>query len=83
MTSASPDRTLLAFVLVHFVFHGQICLFSRYRLTSYFCIPIPCDVKDIFLVLVLEGLVGLHRTIQLHLLRHWWLGIDFDYYDVE
>ena len=25
-------------------------------------------------VLVLEGLVGLHRTIQLQLLQHYWLG---------
>ena len=23
-------------------------------------------------VLVLEGLIGLHRTIQLHLLQHYW-----------
>ena len=28
----------------------------------------------LFLVLVLEGLVGLHRTVQLQLLRHPWLG---------
>ena len=27
-----------------------------------------------FWVLVLEGLVGLHRTIQLQLLQHYWLG---------
>ena len=27
-----------------------------------------------FGVLVLEGLVGLHRTIQLQLLQHYWLG---------
>ena len=27
-----------------------------------------------FLVLVLEGLVGLHRIVQLHLLQHQWLG---------
>ena len=30
--------------------------------------------RDCFLVLVLEGLVGLHRTGQLQLLRHQWLG---------
>jgi len=34
-------------------------------------------------VLVLKGLVGLHRTIQLQLLQHYWLGIDLDYYDIE
>jgi len=27
-----------------------------------------------FWVLVLEGLVGLHRSIQLELLQHYWLG---------
>ena len=27
-----------------------------------------------FLVLVLEGLVGLHRTVQLQFLQHYWLG---------
>ena len=34
-------------------------------------------------MLVLEGLVGLHRTIQLQLLQHYWLGIDLDYRDIE
>ena len=48
---------------------------SRYLLTSYFCILVTCDEKDIlFLVLVLDGLVGLHKTVQLQLLQHWWLG---------
>ena len=32
-------------------------------------------------MLVLEGLVGLHRTIQLQLLQHW--GIDLDYCDID
>ena len=32
-----------------------------------------------FLVLVLEGLVGLHRTVQLQHRQHQWL----DYCDVE
>ena len=32
-------------------------------------------------MLVLEGLVGLHRTVQL--LQHYWLGIDLDYCDIE
>ena len=34
-------------------------------------------------MLVLEGLVGLHRTVQLQLLQHYWLGIDLDYRDIE
>ena len=32
-------------------------------------------------MLVLEDLVGLHRTVQL--LQHYWLGIDLEYCDIE
>ena len=67
--------TLLAFALLHFVPKGKFACYSRYLLIFYFCIPVFYDEKDIFLlVLVLEGLVGLHRTIQLQLLWHQWLG---------
>ena len=34
-------------------------------------------------MLVPEGLGGLHSTIQLQLLQHYWLGIDLDYCDIE
>ena len=34
-------------------------------------------------MLVLKGLVGLHRTIQLQLLQHYCWGIDLDYCDIE
>ena len=33
-------------------------------------------------MLVLKGLVGLHRTVQLQLLQTGW-GIDLDYCDIE
>ena len=33
-------------------------------------------------MLVLKGLVGLRRTVQLQL-RHYWLGIDLDYCDIQ
>ena len=36
-----------------------------------------------FWVLVLKGLVGLHRKVQLQLLHHYWLGIGLDYSDIE
>ena len=36
-----------------------------------------------FLVLVLKVLVGLHRTTQLQLLQHHWLGIGLDHRDIE
>ena len=32
-------------------------------------------------MLVLIGLVGLHRTVQL--LQRYWLGLDLDYCDIE
>ena len=35
------------------------------------------------MLLVLEGLVGLHRTIQLQLFSISGWGIDLDYHDVE
>ena len=34
-------------------------------------------------MLVLKGLVGLHRTIQLQLLQRFGWGIDLDYCDIE
>ena len=34
-------------------------------------------------MLVLEGLVGFHRTVQLQLHQCYWLGIDLDYRDIE
>ena len=52
---------------------AKLACYSRYLLTSYFCILVTYDEKDIiffFMVLALEGLVGLHRTIPLQLLLH-------------
>ena len=34
-------------------------------------------------MLVLEGLVGLHRTVSFQLLQRYWLGVDLDYHDIE
>ena len=72
MTSVFYCKTLLAFALLHLVLKAKLACYCRYLLTSSFGIPIPYDEKDIIflLVLVLEGLVDLHRTVQLHLLQH-------------
>ena len=43
----SLGKTLLAFALLHFVLQGQACSYSRYLLTSYFCIPVSYDENDI------------------------------------
>ena len=73
--ACSLDTILLAFALLHFVLQGQTICNSVFLLTSYFHIPVPYDRKGIFcLVLVLEGIVGIHRTGQLQLLLHQWLG---------
>ena len=45
---------------------AKLACYSGCLLTSYFCILDSYDEKDtLFLVLVLKGLVGLHRTCQL------------------
>ena len=54
---------------------AKFAYYSRCFLTSYFCIPVPYNEKDIFFwVLVLKGLVGLHRTVKLQVLQRYWLG---------
>ena len=63
-------KLLLAFALLHFVLQGQTCLLLQASLNFLLLYSIPYDKKDIILVLILEGLVGHHRTIQLQLLQH-------------
>ena len=80
----SPGKTLLTFALLHSVFQGQICLLFQVFPDFLLCIPVPYNEKDIFFwVLVLKGLVGRHRTAQLQLLQHYWMGIGLDYRDIE
>ena len=43
-------------------------------MTLTFALQSPVMKGYLFGVLVLEGLVGLHRTVQLQLLQHYWLG---------
>ena len=69
----SLGKTLLVFPCFIFYSKAKLACYSRYLLTSYICIPFPYDEKDtLFCVLVL-GLVGLHRTLQLQLLQCSWL----------
>ena len=68
----SLGKTLLAFALLHFVLQGQICLLLQVSLDFLLFILVPYNEKDIFFgVLVLKGLVGLHRTFQLQLLQRY------------
>ena len=86
--ACSPDKTLLAFAL-HFVIQGPPCLLFWVSLDFLLLHSSPLWWKIyIFLVLVLEDTVGLHRTIQLQLMpqpffsNSGW-GIDLDYCVVE
>ena len=68
-------KTLLAFALLHFVLQGQTCLLLHISIDFLLLYSSLLQWKGhLFGVLVLEGIVGLHRTIQLQLLQHYWLG---------
>ena len=65
---------MLAFTLLHFVVQGQTCPLLQVSLNFLLLHSNPLWWTGyLFLVLVLRGLLGLHRTDQLQLLRHWWL----------
>ena len=67
-------KTLLAFDLLHSVLQGQICMLLQVSLDIPLLHPSPLWWKGhLFWVLVLEGLIGLHRTVQLQLHQHYWL----------
>ena len=78
----SLGKNMLVFALLHFVLQDQICLLLQISLDFLLFHFIPLWwKKDLFLVLVLECLVGLHRIIQLIGICGW--GTDLDYYDIE
>ena len=70
----SFDKTLLAFALLHYVLQDQICLLLQVFLDFLLSHSVPFNEKDIFPLVLVLGLVGLHRTIQLQLLLPYWLG---------
>ena len=78
----SIGKTLLAFALLHSVLQGQICLLLQVLLPT-FAFQSSIMKGHIFGVLVLKGLVGLHRTVQLQLLQGYCLGHILDYRDIE
>ena len=63
-------------------FKAKFASYSRYLLTSYFCIPVPYDEKDwCFGVLSRSSLIGLHRTFNFFGISGW--VRDLDYCDTE
>ena len=75
----SLGKTLLACALLHFVLQGQICLVLQVSLDFPLLHFSPLYWKGHLLgVLVLEGLAGLHRTVQfssVQLLSRVWLFV--------
>ena len=65
----SLDKTVLSLPCFILYSKAKLACYSGYLLTSYFCFPIK---KISFLVLILEGVQGLHRTGQLFWCQ--WLG---------
>ena len=71
----SLSKILLAFALLHAVLQGQMCLLLQMFLAFLLLHSSLLKWKGhLFWVLVLKGLVGLHRAIQLLLLQHYWSG---------
>ena len=70
----SLGRTLLAFALLHFILQGQTCLLFQVSWLHTFASQSTMIKGHLFLVLLLEGLVGHLRTVQLQLLQHYLSG---------
>ena len=84
----SLGKTLLAFALPHFVLQGQICLLLQVSLDLLRLHSSPLSWEgNLFWVLVVEGLVGLYRTVHVKLFQSSPAllvgGIDLDYCDIK
>ena len=80
----SLGEILLAFALLHFVLQGQTCLLLQVSLDFLLLhSSLLWWKRNLSLLLDLEGLVGLHRIVQLQLLRHYWLGQNLDYCGIQ
>ena len=80
----SLGKLLLAFALLHSVLQYQICLLLQMFLNFLLLHSSPLWWKGhLFRVLVLKGLVGLHRTVQLQLFSITGRGLDLGYRDIE
>ena len=71
----SLGKSLLAFALLHSVPKVQnLPVTPGISWLPTFAFQSPVMEGHLVWVLVLEDLVGLHRTVQLQLLQHYWLG---------
>ena len=83
-TVHSLGKILLAFALLHFGLQGQAFLLLWVSLDFLLLHSSLLWWKgQVFLLLVLEGLVSLHRTVQLQPLRTTSWSAYLDYCDIE
>ena len=84
MTSAFSQQNSISLSLLHSVLQGQICLYSRYLLTSYFCIPVPYNEKDIFFGCQFQKVLQVFiEAFNFRFFSITGQGIDLDYCDIE
>ena len=77
MTSVFSWQNSVSLSPASFCTPSPNCLFVQVSLDFLVWIPVRYDIKDIFLLLFLEGLVGHHRTIQHQFLQHLYLEHRF------
>ena len=79
----SLEKTRLAFALLHLCSTAKLAHYSRYLLTSYFCVPVPCDEKDIFFGLISKRSCSVIEPLNFTFFSISGWGIDFVYCDIE
>ena len=80
----SLGKILLDFALPHSVLQGQICLLLQVYLNFLLLHSSPLEWKGhLFWVLILKGLVGLHRAFNFSSFCITGWGIGLDYSDIE
>ena len=74
LLSNTLSRIQLVFALLHFAHQGQTGLLLQVYLDFLLSHSNPQWWIDLFFVLVIGSLLGIHRTDKLQLLPHWWQG---------
>ena len=79
-----PLGKTVSLCLVSFCTPGQTYLLLQVSLTSYFCIPVHYDEKDVFFcVSILEGLEIFTEPFNFSFFSISDWGIDLDYCDIQ
>ena len=79
----SLGKTLLAFALLHLYSTAKLVHYSRYLLTSYFCIPVPYDEKDVFFGVISKRSFSVIEPLNFTFSGISGWSIDLDYCNLE